>query len=122
SPDSKLFALAGWSREVLLWETTTQKQIVKLTGFPFGVWAAVFSPDIKRLATSNNVREPIRIWDLESREQLLSLECQGSLLDIVAFSPDGNILGALNQHDVLTVWCAPSWAEIQAAEQAAGGS
>src|SRR5262249_35300393 len=119
SPDSKRFALAGWSKEVLLWETTTRKPSGTLSGFPFAVWSAAFSPDMNRLATANNVRDPIRIWDLESHEQLLSLECQGSLIDMIAFSPDGNLLGVLGSHGVLTIWRAPSWAEVEAAEQAA---
>jgi WD40 repeat protein len=116
SPDSKLFALAGWTQEVLVYETATAKQKARLSGFPFGVWSAVFSPDTKRVATANNVREPVRIWELESQEQLLTLECQGSLPSMMRLSPDGNVLGVLNEHDVLTLWRAPSWSEIAATE------
>ena len=36
----------------------------------------------------------------------------------LGFSPDGNVLVALNARSVLTFWQAPSWAEIEAAEQA----
>jgi WD40 repeat protein len=93
SADSKLFALAGWQREVLIWDTATPKQIARFTGFPSGVWSAAFSPDMKRVATANNGRETIRIWDLESREQLLTLEWQVPA-GHAGFSPDGNLLGA----------------------------
>jgi eukaryotic-like serine/threonine-protein kinase len=118
SPDSKLFALAGWSREVLIWDATTPKQIGKLTGFPFAVWSAAFSPDLKRLATANNGREAIKVWDLKSEEHLVTLEWRGSMPDVLGFSPDGNVLGALNAHNELSLWLAPSWAEIEAAEEA----
>jgi hypothetical protein len=35
-----------------------------------------------------------------------------------AFSPDGNVLGSLSLSEVLHLWRAPSWAEIEAAETA----
>jgi len=117
SADSKLFALAGWLREVLIWDTAGPKEIARFTGFPFAVWSAAFSPDTKRIATANNGRETIKVWDLESQEELLTLEWQGSLPDQLAFSPDGNILGALNMHNVLSLWRAPSRAEIEATEK-----
>ena len=122
SPDSKLFALAGSSREVLIWDTATLKQIARFTGFPFAVRSAAFSPDMKRVATANNGRETIKVWDLKSEEQLVTLEWQGSMPDMLGFSPDGNVLAALNMHNVLTLWRAPSWAEIEAAEKAQIGS
>jgi WD40 repeat protein len=118
SPDSKLFALAGWSREVLIWDTATLKQIARFTGFPFAVWSAAFSPDMKRVATANEGRETIKLWDLKSGEQLVTLEWRGSMPEGLGFSPDGNVLVANNARNVLTLWQAPSWAEIEAAEKA----
>jgi WD40 repeat protein len=104
---------------VLIWDTATLKQIARFTGFPFAVWSAAFSPDMKRVATANDGRETIKLWDLESSEQLVTLEWQGSMPEGLGFSPDGNVLVANNARGVLTLWQAPSWAEIEAAEQAA---
>jgi WD40 repeat protein len=118
SPDSQRFALAGWSREVRLSDTAGPKETRTLRGFPKAVWAAEFSPDMKRLATGSVGRETVKLWDLESLENVLTLECQGSVFDTLIFSPDTTVLGALNWRGVLNLWRAPSWAEIEAAEQA----
>lgn len=118
SADSKLFALAQWSMGVRIWDTATLKQITRLTGFPFAVWSAAFSPDMKRVATANDGRETIKLWDLKSGEQLVTLEWRGSMPEGLGFSPDGNVLVAHNARNVLTLWQAPSWAEIEAAEKA----
>jgi serine/threonine protein kinase/WD40 repeat protein len=118
SPDGKLFALTGWERAVRLWETAAPKEIAKLTDFQRTVWSVAFSPDVKRLATGSTGKDAIKVWDVESHEALLSLEGQGSVFDSVAFSPDGNVLGAANRQGLLHLWRAPSWAEIETPEQA----
>jgi len=58
------------------------------------------------------------LWDMEGYEKLLTLAGQGNFCDMVAFSPDGNVLAARNSRGVLQLWRAPSWAEIEAAEKA----
>jgi WD40 repeat protein len=118
SPDGRLFALASWSREVRLWETATPKEVVRLGDFRRAVWAAAFSPGVKRLATTCELgNETVKLWDVESHEGLLNLEGHGSYFDSVAFSPDGNILAASNWRGVFHLWRAPSWAEIEAKEK-----
>jgi WD40 repeat protein len=72
---------------------------------------------MKRVATANDGRETIKLWDLKSGEQLVTLEWRGSMPGGLGFSPDGNVLVANNGRSVLTLWRAPSWAEIEAAEQ-----
>ena len=72
---------------------------------------------MKRVATANDGRETIKLWDLKSGEQLVTLEWRGSMPEGLGFSPDGNALVAGNGRNVLTLWQAPSWAEIEAAEQ-----
>ena len=101
------------------WQKSTLKQIDRFTGFPVAVWSAAFSPDMKRLATANDGRETIKLWDLKSGEQLVTLEWRGSIPEGLGFSPDGNALVANNGRNVLTLCQAPSWAEIEAAELAA---
>jgi len=96
SPDSKLFAVGGWGKEVRLWETATRKEVTRLSGFLGSVWSVAFSPDGKRLATASNGKETIKLWDVESHQELLILEGQGSWFDSTAFSPDGNVLGSKN--------------------------
>ncbi len=116
--DGKLLALAGWSRDVRLLESATGREIDRIHEFTRPVWSAAFSPDDKRLATGSYGQEAVKLWDAESREQVLNLEGQGSLFNTIGFSPDGNILAAMNWNRVLHLWRAPSWAEIEAVEKA----
>jgi WD40 repeat protein len=118
SPDGTYLAVASNIGYAKLWDMTAGREIAKFANFAYGVHSAAFSPDEKRLATGSNGNRPIKIWDTKSFEELISLECQGSMFDATAWSPDGNILGAWNQPGVLNLWCAPSWDEIAAQERA----
>ena len=60
--------------------------------------------------------EAIKLWDVDSGQELLTLEGQQVHFWRLAFSPDGNVLVALQQDGVLHLWRAPSWEEIAAAE------
>jgi len=114
SPDGKLFALGGWQSPARLMETATLQQLAGTFG---SAWSIGFSPDQKRLLTGGNGTESVILWDIESHEQLLILEGQGSFFGFTAFSPDGNIIASSNWRGVLHLWQAPSWSEIDAAEQ-----
>jgi len=59
----------------------------------------------------------VKLWDVDSLQELLTLEAQGSTFNRVAFSPDGNILAASNGQGVLHLWRAPSFPEIEAANE-----
>src|SRR5439155_4492619 len=70
SPDGKMLvstALAGKKKEqtfvVILWETATGKERVRLAGHTNWVRSAAFSPDGKWLATAATDRA-IRVWEV----------------------------------------------------------
>jgi WD40 repeat protein/tRNA A-37 threonylcarbamoyl transferase component Bud32 len=117
SPDGKLFAVASTLGFARLWETATQRETATFRDFLLGVHSVAFSPDGKRLAAGGNGQEAIKLWDVESRQELIALEGQGSIFHPSAFSPDGNWLGSSNVNGMLHFWHAPSWAEIAAAEK-----
>ena len=83
-----------------------------------GAASAAFSPDGQRLVAGSAGKEAIKLWDVDSHEELLALKGQGSMFHMTAFSPDGAVLGSMNGADakrgVLHLWRAPSWAEIEA--------
>jgi WD40 repeat protein/predicted Ser/Thr protein kinase len=121
SPDGRFFALGNWGSDARLFETSTAKEVAKLRGVFGEVHGVSFSPDGSRFLTGHGAgrHETVAIWDMESYEKVLALSAGGSLFDAVAFSPDGNVLAASNWRGVLHLWRAPTWAEIQAIEQAA---
>lgn len=65
-----------------------------------------------RADSSPSTRIKNRILDLNSLEELLTLQGQGSMFDSVTFSPDGNLLASTNARGILHVWRAPSFEEI----------
>jgi WD40 repeat protein len=99
---------------IQVWDphTTTGQKRATLRGFLQGMHSAGFSPDGQRLAIGSNGNEAVKLWDLNSIEELLTLKGQGSMFDSVTFSPDGNLLASTNARGILHVWSAPSFDEI----------
>ena len=117
SPNGRLLAAAtdfGFAR---LWDTASLKEVATLPSIFLGKHSVAFSPDNTRLAVGGNGPEAIKLWDLNSREELFSLAGQGTHFKFSAFSPDGNVLGALSRVGVLHLWRVPSWEEIQVVER-----
>jgi hypothetical protein len=60
-----------------------------------------------------------KLFNSNSRHELLSLAASGTMFNATAFSSSGNVLGSLSRESVLHLWRAPSWAEIETAEKTA---
>jgi WD40 repeat protein len=91
-----------------------RKQV--LHGHMQGVHGVRFSPDGKSLVSSSGAREAVKIWHVETGQELLTLSGKGSLLNVVEFVDNGNALlaGCTAQKGTWQIWRAPSWAEIEA--------
>jgi WD40 repeat protein len=87
--------------------------IESIRGHLNAVFGVAFSPDGRRLISADGGREAIKIWDVNTRQELLTLAGTGSFLHQAAWSPDGDEIVAGTPWQV---WHAPSWAEIAAAE------
>ncbi len=76
----------------------------------FGI---AFSPDGRRLISASGGREAVKLWDVGTRQELLTLGGTGSFPGEARWSADGDVIlaGAPWQ-----TWRAPSWPEIDAAE------
>ena len=116
SPDGKHYANVSKAGFAKLWEAETLREVHTFGRFLLGAHTVTFSPDGKRLAAGSGGHEAIRLWDVESKQELLTLAGQGLVFMKSAFSADGNVLGAMNDQGVLHLWRAPSWEEIEAEE------
>lgn len=116
SPDGELVALSTYGGQVRLFDISRDEWVGDFHGHLNGVHSLAFSSDGRRLisATSGG-RESIKVWDVGTWQELLTLKGTGSLLKEARWSVNGDI--------ILTgppwqAWRAPSWEEISAAEGA----
>src|SRR6185436_8486172 len=80
SPSGKLLAAASGEGFVRIWDAATLQPIAPdLRGFLQGVGSIAFSPDGQRLVAGSDGKEAIKLWDVDSHEELLTLEGQGSM-------------------------------------------
>jgi eukaryotic-like serine/threonine-protein kinase len=125
SPDGRLVAIPSTEGWVTLGEGTTGKVMDKIRPDLSSVFGVTFSPDNRRLILSAGGGDGVVIFDVETRQELLTLDTPGVLLSQVAFTPGGNTLVVGSSVDTgsdgtLQYWHAPSWAEIEALESQGG--
>jgi RNA polymerase sigma factor (sigma-70 family) len=100
SANGKLLAVSRQDRTtVQLWDVTTGKEL-KLTGHAFSVTALAFTPDGKTLASATGSWLPdgapgeIKLWDVATGKERLSLARLPTMVLSLAFSADGKILAS----------------------------
>jgi len=122
SPDGRLVAVCSQDGFVFLYDAQTMERKKVLHGHMQGVHGVRFSPDGKSLVSSSGALEAVKIWHVETGQELLTLRGKGSLLDQVEFVDGGNALlaGSGGQKGTWQIWRGPSRAEIDAAEKAQG--
>jgi hypothetical protein len=118
TPDGRILATGGEEGTAKLWDLTTKRELVTLKGHLRSIWALDISPDGGRLATSVGGVESVKLWDMNTQQELITLASESVILWGLAFSPDGNKIIGRDDHGLVRIWRAPSWAEIEAAEKA----
>jgi WD40 repeat protein len=116
SPDGRMFVATYNDGSIRFWDMTTLQQVATLKGFLLSATSVAFSPDGRRLAVGSSGSEAVKLWDTETRQEVLTLSADGSGFEGLQFSPDGRYLLAVNGAGIAHLWCAPTWAEIEAAE------
>jgi WD40 repeat protein len=101
SPDGK-YLLTSEFNGATLWDMATGREICSFPGGfnPFGM-AAVFSPDSNRLALGGldprGQAGAVRIFDVNSGQEVKQLDVGAEQLRGLAFAPDGKYLAAFTQ-------------------------
>jgi len=117
SPDGNQAASSALNGFVTLWDPSSLQAIYRFKAHLQSAHGVAFSPEGRRLATGGNDYDTVKLWDLSTHRELLTLPGQGFIAEMVAFSADGRWLAASNQEGLLHLWHAPTWGEIEAEER-----
>jgi WD40 repeat protein len=117
SPDgSRLYCATGGYRreplagEVKVWETDSGKElgtIVRQTT----IHRIALSPDGRRLAVTG-MEDAVKIWDVETRQKVVSLRGHSGGIVSVAFSPDGRRLATGGYDHLVKIWSLDAEQEV----------
>ncbi len=112
SPDGRLVASSNQAGQVRLLDPAKGELIETVHGHLNAAVGIAFSPDGRRLISSSGGRETVKLWDVGTRQELLTL-AGGGFLAAATWSADGDVILAGSPWQA---WRAPTWAEINAAE------
>jgi len=113
SPDGGLVSATPQDGRILLLDPSKGELIDSLRGHLIIASGSAFSPDGRRLLSTDRGQEAAKLWDVGTRQELLTLVGSDSSLYMARWSADGNVILA---GPPWQAWTAPSWEEIEAAE------
>ena len=113
SADGGLVASSTTGGRVQLFDPAKGELIETIHGHLNAAVGLAFSPDGRRLISASGGREAVKLWDVGTRQELLTLSGTGSYLSRAHWSADGDVILAGSPWQA---WRAPTWAEIDAAE------
>jgi WD40 repeat protein len=115
SPDGKLLASSGGGNDKTIKILQLAENKVKtLTGHSDwfgGITSLAFSPDGKTLI-SGSQDKTIKLWNLETSQEIKTLSGHSDHICSVAYSPNGQILASASKDKTVKLWSVASGKEI----------
>jgi sugar lactone lactonase YvrE len=112
SPDGKTLA-GGIGGTVKLFDAGTLNEIGTM---PLGgtVYALAFSPDGKTLAAGGSSSgSDIKLWDVQTKQELKTLSGHSNIVESLAFSPNGQTLASSSVDKKIFLWNPTSGTQIR---------
>jgi hypothetical protein len=115
SPNDGLVASATGRGEVRFFNPAKGELIESVHGPLNAVADIAFSPDGRRLISTFGGREAVKVWDVSTRQELLTLAGTGSYLGAARWSADGDVIlaGPPWQAPILALAVAPARGDRQ---------
>lgn len=99
---------AGSFQTIMVWDTTTWKQLPALKGHSSYIWNLAFSSAGDSLLASASVGNTIILWDVATGQQFRALRGPTYWMRSVAFSPDGKQIASGSGDGKVLLWDAAS--------------
>jgi WD40 repeat protein len=123
SVDGHTSAVSAESGMVGLYDAARPEWHARLHGQLHSVFGVAFSADGRRLVSTGDDAEAVKLWDVDTQQELLTLPGHGTFFDGAEFTDDDTtlIIGSDKKQGEWQFWRAPSFAEIDEVERAHGG-
>jgi len=119
SRNGRLLAAANLAGTVRVWEAPRFREPTEFQAHAHPVSAPAFSPDSRRLATAAEGDDAVKLWDVDTWQELIRLPHERVGLRELHFSADDNQLAATTSSGDLLFWRAPTLAEIETRQKGA---
>jgi WD40 repeat protein len=123
SPDSKTLATASADKTIKLWDVKAGKEIRTLEGHKDSIRSVSFSPDGKTLASGSGAKtlttesadtdKTIKLWGVETGQEIRTLSGHKKSVMNVSFSPDGKTLATGSADKTIKLWNLSTGKEIR---------
>jgi WD40 repeat protein/serine/threonine protein kinase len=112
SPDGSRLASGGDDQSVWLWDVAAGTVVTILRGHTAPIRGLAFSPDGARLASVSGghgtaghyLSSEIKLWDVPTGQEVLTLRQRTAFATDIAFSPDGRRLATADSDSLVTLW------------------
>lgn len=112
SPDGTRLAVASLDEQAaVIWDISSGRRLIELTGHSGGVVDVVFSPDGTFVATASDDLTG-KIWDASSGEELGTLAGHSGFLFGIDVSDDGTLIATGSEDGTAKVWDAGTGREL----------